>query len=254
MIHVRVQCTCTYYYAEPATSYTRFSPYNFFFFQLPFCIQDFRAPWTAFLLYIMPQNHSIMVHLVQIKLGMCVQTSYGHSLLMRANKLETATVKGWLDWPHHDSFFHARTCTDVDTCTCTYNIVGVLVSGDVGTCTFEDVVMIFVISCPGSNPQYSLKIHSPDRKPLVWVLLTRHITTKACYTLHVYNVGPDKPVIAGQHCFELVSSHQQRICIYNVHVHVQCTYTCNLCGIPPCTHVCVHDPLQWYTMYMEDGL
>jgi calpain-7 len=30
-----------------------------------------------------------------------------------------------------------------------------------------------------SNPQYSLKIHSPVHKPLVWVLLTRHITTKS---------------------------------------------------------------------------
>ena len=32
----------------------------------------------------------------------------------------------------------------------------------------------------GSNPQYSLKIHSPVYTPLVWVLLTRHITTKVC--------------------------------------------------------------------------
>jgi calpain-7 len=30
-----------------------------------------------------------------------------------------------------------------------------------------------------SNPQYSLKIHSPVHTPLVWVLLTRHITTKS---------------------------------------------------------------------------
>jgi calpain-7 len=30
-----------------------------------------------------------------------------------------------------------------------------------------------------SNPQYSLKIHSPVHRPLVWVLLTRHITTKS---------------------------------------------------------------------------
>ena len=122
------------------------------------------------------------------------------------------------------------------TCTCTYMyrcrymyIVGVLVSGDVGTCTctFEDVV---IISCPGSNPQYSLKIHSPVHKPLVWVLLTRHITTKACYTLHVYMVGPDKPVIPRQHCFEFVActcmyvytcnSHQQGICIIYMYMHM----------------------------------
>ena len=35
---------------------------------------------------------------------------------------------------------------------------------------------------PGSDPQYSLKIHSPVHRPLVWVLLTRHITTKVGLT------------------------------------------------------------------------
>ena len=155
------------------------------------------------------------------------------------------------------------TCTDVDTCTCTcgcpcfrrcwYSTC---------TCTFADVVMISVISCPGSNPQYSLKIHSPDCKPLVWVLLTRHITTKACYTLHVYMVGPDKPVIAGQHCFELVtctyvytcSSHQQGICICTV-VYI-CTCTCNLSGIPPymymyiqCTCMCTYPSSVVYNVH-----
>ena len=114
-----------------------------------------------------------------------------------------------------------------------------IVGGDVGTCTctFEDVVMISVISCPGSNPQYSLKIHSPVHKPLVWVLLTRHITTKARYTLHVHCIHGGTRQASG-HCFELVAcmymyvytcnSHQQGICIYTctctrtlyIHVHM----------------------------------
>ena len=132
-------------------------------------------------------------------------------------------------------------------------IVGVLVSGDVGTCTFEDVVMISVISCPGSNPQYSLKIHSPVHKPLVWVLLTRHITTKARYTLHVHCIhggtrqASDPWTALFQACYMYIcmymyvytcSSHQQGICIYiYAYIVYTCTCTCNLCGIPPYMYI-----------------
>ena len=34
------------------------------------------------------------------------------------------------------------------------------------------------------------------------------------YMKNAVMVCPDKPVINGQHCFELVSSHQQRIHMY----------------------------------------
>ena len=56
-------------------------------------------------------------------------------------------------------------------------------SGVVLFCLFVFVVVFQAVifsnlSHLGSNPQYSLKIHSPVHKPLVWVLLTRHITTK----------------------------------------------------------------------------
>ena len=54
---------------------------------------------------------SILVHLVYINWVVC-QTSYAYSLLMRANKLETAMSRDcWLFWPHHDSFLKC-------TCTC----------------------------------------------------------------------------------------------------------------------------------------
>ena len=60
---------------------------------------------------IMSQNHSIMVHHVYIKPS-SVQTSCTYSLLMRANKLKTATVQGSLTClaPPWQSF----------SCTCGY--------------------------------------------------------------------------------------------------------------------------------------
>ena len=76
------------------------------------------------------QNHSVMVHHVHTKLsGMPDKPAY--SLLMRANKLDTANC--WLFWPYHDNVYTWELPKDepLGTTACTSDSCG---TEEVGGC------------------------------------------------------------------------------------------------------------------------